>query len=370
MTEIFLIRHAQAEGNLYRMMQGHWDGELTPAGIQQAEDLVERFRGAKIDQVYSSDLSRSRLTAAPISAQRGLEVITDARLREINVGVWETEFFANLKHRCPEEIKTFLTDPDNWSVPGSETRMEVQQRAMAAFRDIIKANEGKSVAIVSHGVTIRCILTELLDIPISDMSLPICGNTSVSRILCVDGECSIDYINDSSHLKPENAHAWEPDSELRDEVFDPGKDRDYYTSCYRDSWINAHGSEAGFVPALYLKSAIEHHKRDEGSVLKLYYGDEEAGMLELDTACGEDEGYGWISLLYLKNEFRHGGLGIQALARAIKKYTALGRSAIRLNVAESNTGALKFYKRYGFEIISAGQSFDGALYLMERKLGR
>ena len=26
MTEIYVIRHVQAEGNLYRHMQGHWDG--------------------------------------------------------------------------------------------------------------------------------------------------------------------------------------------------------------------------------------------------------------------------------------------------------------------------------------------------------
>ena len=31
MTEIYIIRHAQAEGNLYRMMQGNWDGDVTPA---------------------------------------------------------------------------------------------------------------------------------------------------------------------------------------------------------------------------------------------------------------------------------------------------------------------------------------------------
>ena len=29
MTEIYLIRHVQAEGNLYRVMQGHFDGAVT-----------------------------------------------------------------------------------------------------------------------------------------------------------------------------------------------------------------------------------------------------------------------------------------------------------------------------------------------------
>ena len=28
MTKIYLIRHAEAEGNLYRRIQGHWDGSI------------------------------------------------------------------------------------------------------------------------------------------------------------------------------------------------------------------------------------------------------------------------------------------------------------------------------------------------------
>ena len=44
MTEIYLIRHAQAEGNRYRMMQGHWDGALTALGYRQIEELARRFQ--------------------------------------------------------------------------------------------------------------------------------------------------------------------------------------------------------------------------------------------------------------------------------------------------------------------------------------
>ena len=49
MTEIYIIRHAQAEGNLYRMMQGNWDGDVTPLGLRQIDALAERFRHVKID---------------------------------------------------------------------------------------------------------------------------------------------------------------------------------------------------------------------------------------------------------------------------------------------------------------------------------
>ena len=49
MTEIYLIRHTQAEGNLYRVMQGHWDGGVTELGLRQIDLLAERFKNIHID---------------------------------------------------------------------------------------------------------------------------------------------------------------------------------------------------------------------------------------------------------------------------------------------------------------------------------
>ena len=47
MTEIYLIRHTQAEGNRYRMMQGYWDGEVTALGLRQADALGRRFANSR-----------------------------------------------------------------------------------------------------------------------------------------------------------------------------------------------------------------------------------------------------------------------------------------------------------------------------------
>ena len=99
MTEIYIIRHAQAEGNLYRMMQGNWDGDVTPLGLRQIDALAERFRHVKIDALYSSDLYRTRVTASAITRWHSVPMQLDARLREIHMGSWETEFFGNIEYR-------------------------------------------------------------------------------------------------------------------------------------------------------------------------------------------------------------------------------------------------------------------------------
>ena len=65
MTTVYLIRHAEAEGNLYRIAHGQYDGLITDRGYQQLRVLKKRFDGVPIDAVYSSDLFRSCIWSPP-----------------------------------------------------------------------------------------------------------------------------------------------------------------------------------------------------------------------------------------------------------------------------------------------------------------
>ena len=66
MTTIYLIRHAEAEGNLYRRIHGWYDSLITKNGERQIQALEQRFDSVSIDAVYSSDLIRTQLTAGAI----------------------------------------------------------------------------------------------------------------------------------------------------------------------------------------------------------------------------------------------------------------------------------------------------------------
>ena len=48
MTTIYLIRHAEAEGNLFRRAQGHWNGKVTERGKKEIDALAERRKGIQI----------------------------------------------------------------------------------------------------------------------------------------------------------------------------------------------------------------------------------------------------------------------------------------------------------------------------------
>lgn len=369
MTEIYLIRHTQAEGNRYRIMQGHWDGDITARGAQQIELLAERFRTIPVDAVYSSDLYRARRTASAAARWRNLPIRTDVRLREINVGPWETEFFGNAFHADPDLARRFIYDPDSFYLEGAETYAQVGERASAALEEIARANAGKTVAVVSHGVTIRCILSRVTGINLRDVqALPICRNTAVTHLFWNGERFTLDYYNDASHLASLPEPAWGRTGDVRHESLDPAADADFYQACYADAWRSAHGDLTGYSAAVYLHAAARHYRADPESVLRMLVDDEPIGLVDMDTQRGAHAGYGWLSLLYLKAAYRHQGYGIQLLGRVYRKYQKLGRRSLRLNVAVSNRDARAFYEREGFTLLGREGGTDGLL-LLEKKLG-
>ena len=59
MTTIYFIRHAEAEGNLYRRLHGQHDTLLTPTGVRQAEALRRRFAGVRLRFAAAACVCRS-----------------------------------------------------------------------------------------------------------------------------------------------------------------------------------------------------------------------------------------------------------------------------------------------------------------------
>ena len=146
MTQIFLVRHGQSEGNLFRRVQGQTDVELTADGKAQLPYLTKRFAETPLAAVYTSPLRRAEETAAAIVGGRDIPVFVDKRLIEMCFGAWEMRPWGEVNLESPELKRAFLHDPDRWHVPGSEAHTAVQKRMLAAMTDIARANDGKTVA--------------------------------------------------------------------------------------------------------------------------------------------------------------------------------------------------------------------------------
>lgn len=378
MTQIYVIRHAEAEGNLYRRIQGQYDSLLTEMGMLQLEALRERFKDIHIDAVYSSDLYRTRMTASAINEPKALPLVTMPELREVNMGVWEDVCWADVERDMPEQYKLYNSEPHKWCIEGCEDFYKLSDRITGTLTSLAAKHEGESIAVVTHGGAIRSLLCTIKELPPGEISKVFyCDNTAVSLLIYENGEFKIAYMNDNSHLPKElsvfQKQTWWKKEDLTDDTnmyfrpMDLIKRGERYLACYRDSWIQAHGDPAGFSD-VYLEIARERSREFPMSVMEAYLGDKAIGILELNINRDADKGAGCIAFYYMDGLYRGKGLAVQLLGQATSIFRGLGRRALRLRVAETNKRAIKFYKKHGFKHIGTEEGIVCPLLVLEKNI--
>ena len=196
-----MIRHAEAEGNIFRRAHGQFNGLIIGRGYAQIKLLRERFKDEMIDAVYSSDLLRAVATAGAVSETRGLPVNTDERLREVGIGEWEDAAWGDINYHYREMSELFGSDPARWRTEGSEKYEDVRQRMKSCISEIGRRHDGKTVAVISHGFAIRAMTCEMMGLPSHKTGLiPYCDNTAVALLRYENDKFEIEYKGDNSHL--------------------------------------------------------------------------------------------------------------------------------------------------------------------------
>lgn len=305
MTAIYLIRHAEAEGNLYRVAQGQHDSNLTDRGWRQVKALERRFEGVRIDAAYSSDLYRTRATATAVCRPRGLLLQLRKDLREIYVGDWEQRTWGDIARRTPQAMADFGSRMDRWTIPGAETPAQVLERVRAALEDIVRQNPGRAVAVFSHGYAIRLVLASLQGISLRDTGAksPTGDNTAVSLLEGDETGLRVIWQNDSSHLHAPEYLAQEKQAAKRAYALEPGlwfralegaEARDRLSG----AWAGAGGTEP--VPASPACLTLEGLREEEP-----------AGLLHMDPEAGR------ILLAWVRPECRRRGYGVQLIGQAV-----------------------------------------------------
>jgi broad specificity phosphatase PhoE len=205
-VKLYLIRHCQATGNLFRLFQGSTDTDITDEGKNQLRYLTERFKNIPIDIICSSDLQRAMLTAAAVNTHHRKAIVPTHLLREINGGDWEGRYVLNFPVEFPEESRLWEEDPAHFVAPNGEAMTDVFFRVKSIIEKLITECAGKTAVVVSHGCAIRNMLCYLKYGDISRLAeVEWSKNTGVTCAEAVIGGWKIWYENDISHL-PEEKH--------------------------------------------------------------------------------------------------------------------------------------------------------------------
>ena len=375
MTTIYWVRHAEAEGNLYRRCHGQYDSLVTENGKAQILALRKRFRNIHIDAVVSSDLYRTRKTAEAVALPRKLEIKTHPGLREINLGVWEDLTWCDLGRRWPELDDVFSKRPWEFDIEGGESITETAGRGLNALKEIASEYKNQTVAVFSHGMVTRAVMALVSGLRLDQMNALHHGDNTSVTLIEIGGKVDIKYYADNSHLGDLSTLArqnwWRESTEgLHDDGFwyraPEFETESHIVEAYRrDAWRTIYGTLDEYNARDLLDGAKRQAAQHPMAVVFAMNGDEIAGLLQLDTEFELKPGAGHISFFYLEDRFRGRGLGVQLLGQAVSFFRELGRSSLALRVSDKNTNALRFYKKYGFTQFGKEKGFSGKLLLLE-----
>ena len=206
--KLILIRHGESDGNVKRKFSGFQDVDLTEKGVWQAKRLARRLEGVQIDSVYCSDLKRARRTAEIIFKDRGIDIITNPKFREINFGAWEGYTFEEVKAKFGygDKFNSWLENIKvEVNIPQGESLVNLNDRVMAELSNVLKKHEkidkDETIALVCHGGTIRVILSNALNMGLKNMWNIEQYSTALNIINYYDHKAFVALINDTSHLE-------------------------------------------------------------------------------------------------------------------------------------------------------------------------
>lgn len=156
MKTIYFIRHAQSEANLKDVLASRQDFPLTEKGKQDARAIAAEFREtAELDRIVCSPLARARQTAEPIAKAFGLDVETDERLTEQDLGMYAGMSYTELESRT--DYMHDRTKRWQWIPEGGGESYEMIARRLEPFFQSLESREGTNILFVTHAVAMRMI---------------------------------------------------------------------------------------------------------------------------------------------------------------------------------------------------------------------
>jgi probable phosphomutase (TIGR03848 family) len=198
MTTLLLVRHGHTDAAGKRLTGRATGVHLNELGRGQAERLIERLDGVRIDTIVSSPLERCRETAAPLAKARGHAVDVKRAWIEVGYGEWTGRSISQL--RRTRLWRRVMFAPSNVRFPGGESLLEVQVRAVDATLDIAARHARGTVVVFSHADVIRLVVAHLAGMHVDHLQRLSIDTASITAVSISDGFPRLLTVNDTGDL--------------------------------------------------------------------------------------------------------------------------------------------------------------------------
>ncbi len=202
-TQLIIVRHGETEWNIKSIRQGNLDSRLTEKGMAQAKALAQRLAREHFTALYSSDLGRAVQTAEEVASVTGHEIITDPRLRERHLGIFQGLSGEEIKQKHPEEYKLHRSLGPDYVIPGGESVRQQVARNIAYLNEIGSKHLGETIVVVTHGGVISGLFRHTFSIPFNAPRRFEFTNAGLNIFAYDEGNWFLLTWGDVSHLAPD-----------------------------------------------------------------------------------------------------------------------------------------------------------------------
>lgn len=169
-TELWLVRHPQTDWNRSMRFQSVTDRPLSEEGGRQRAAIARYFSETKLSLIVGTGLERTSSVARAIGERghAGVPVRDEPRFRELSHGGWEGLNWAKVKKQFPEQAFRRYEDPLEFREHGGESLMDGWKRIEPAWNELLAANDGGRIVLVTHGGPIQLLLCALLGLELTN----------------------------------------------------------------------------------------------------------------------------------------------------------------------------------------------------------
>lgn len=190
---LFFVRHGQTEWNAEQRMQGQANSPLTPTGRKHARQSGQFLAQFPIDFMYVSPLGRVQQTLSCVQEYVDAPWENDERLREWHCGEWSGHLYKDLRHKWPEDWAKWQKDRYRMRPPGGENYPDMFAR-VAPFIEGLGATKGEHIAILSHGMIGRIMISSLMGLQPGQTMRMRQANNVVIRLQIDAGKVEADHF--------------------------------------------------------------------------------------------------------------------------------------------------------------------------------
>jgi alpha-ribazole phosphatase len=195
--DLILVRHGDVDAPP-GLCLGQTDKPLSAVGFGAVQQLAATWPQEPPRFLFSSDLKRAQQAASVFAAKFAIEPLSDARLREVNLGEWDGKPWEDVIRTDAARYEHWV---GNWVIqeaPQGESFSDVIRRTGAWLSSLLASTQEDDVVLaIAHAGSIRAVLCHALGLPPARAYALRIDHAHAARVRSRGGQFEVCYVNAS-----------------------------------------------------------------------------------------------------------------------------------------------------------------------------